>query len=147
MLDNNCLAQELSRNHFFLYCLYIFYIVVYSAPGETCDNNQSLTVSAYEGHLSSVVAVETKKGSSVCPWKIPLNRSQSARFNMLDFGLKQSNAASDQGPVCSIYAIFVLHHYTGEISRSVACGGDMKQQSLPIDVSTAREVYIWLSNP
>ena len=82
----------------------------------------------------------------MCPWKIQLNRSQSVHFNMLDFGLQQSNATSYQDPVCSIYATFVLHHYTGEISRSVACGGDMRQQSLPIDVSTAREVDISFAN-
>lgn len=103
-------------------------------------------MSAAAGYLSSIVAVEAKKGSSLCPWKILLSRSQSVHFNMLDFGLKQNNTESDQGPVCRVYATFVLHHYSGEISRSVACGGDMRQQSLPVDVSTAREVYIWLSN-
>ena len=65
---------------------------------------------------------------------------------MLDFGLQRNNRTSDQGPDCRIYATFALHHYSGEISRSVACGGDMRQQSLPIDVSTAREVDISLAN-
>ena len=53
----------------------------------SCRDDDAMTLTASEGHISSLITEERGVGSVMCPWKISLNPGQRINITLYDFGI------------------------------------------------------------
>lgn len=119
---------------------------VYSADDETCAANRPLIVRSRSGHLASVVADETGKGSSVCPWRFDPSPGESVHLTLMDFGVWVDRGDRYRRGICTIYA--TIRYPSPSSSQTISpdtlvCAGEERQRSV---ITTTTNLEIRMTN-
>lgn len=78
------------RNWF--YCLIVSSSVI-AGSANKCGNKAPITLSSHSGYLSSIVTLETGKGSPDCPWRIRVYPGQQINVTLINFARSDPPAA------------------------------------------------------
>ena len=62
--------------------------------GQPCSSGQYIKVRKHSGYLAKVVAMETDRGTRVCPWLIEVQEGQRINITLLDFSSSHKNTNS-----------------------------------------------------
>ena len=58
-----------------------------AAAGQTCGSrDEGIPITKSSGYLANSIAVETKKGSSECPWVLQGQPGQTFSLSLIDYG-------------------------------------------------------------
>lgn len=93
-----------------------------------CDGKYTVGMDTPNKYLARVVTVETRIGSSDCPWSIEARSGQTIRLTMYDFGVWQNPETTTPGPadaygarpMCQQYAM--INETAGSAGARPVCG-------------------------
>ena len=84
------------------------FTVITGSP-HSCRDDDAMTLTAREGHISSLITEERGVGSVKCPWKISLNPGQRINITLYDFGIPTDQELEKMGEhdssLCFQYAL------------------------------------------
>nr|UCK81572.1 Gal-binding and CUB domains containing receptor 8 [Arenicola marina] len=116
-------------------------VPVETAEAQHCEMSSFILPSATVGYLSSLVTMETGKGSERCPWIIQARHGQRVNVTLLDFARSpaaQDNQVPDGHGVCKVYAL--LNEIRGESSDESS-----PERSLSVCSSKNRTRHVYVS--
>ena len=112
------------------------------APDQVCSGSTFIVPDSRSGYLSSLIALDTGRGSPECPWLIRTEPGRRVVIDLIDFGHGQSERTdflSNGYDLCSVYAIVREPNTPNELT---VCAGIERNKTVYTSVSHTIEVSI-----